>query len=145
MAVLGNAKWRKVLHVKGVVLNNRDICSDIQSPTIAISLTPTDAYNYLYDFHFSETVIAISDNAHKSFINLSISGKFEEYLYDYEVELLKNSNNIEARILDDIPKSKGLVEFYMGMQVNLIPMSSLMDDDVIYIYIYIDSDNIFQA
>ena len=110
-----------------------DICKDITSPTLEAT---GKGINNTFYFAFSEPVEMMSTKSPKSFVNMTIRGEYEDYMFDYEIDFKKD--NIGPRELVDV------VNRYQTMIITLIPLSSIIKDDVIVLYIDIGADNILQ-
>ena len=118
---------------------NMDACRDIKSPTLEIN--PRLSIANKYSFDFSEPLKILSTEDPKTFLELRITGGYEEYIFDYEVgfkkgkgSLVSEKNNNMSRVLVEEQAD----DYYTTLFVTFIPMSSIMDGDVrIYIYIYI--------
>ena len=126
---------------------NMDSCLDVKSPTLDIN--PRLSTTNKYSFDFSEPLKILSSEDPKTFLELTITGGYEKYIFDYEVEfgdgkgsLISEKNNNMSRVLEE----EQVGDYYTTLIVILMPMSSIMDGDVrIYIYIYIDFTHIFQV
>ena len=97
-----------------------DICKDITSPIL--KATGVGKENMFY-FALSEPVEIKSTKSPKTFVNLAIRGKYESYVFDYEVHF--NKGRILPRKLLETAE-----EIYETIIITLIPLSSIIQDDV---------------
>ena len=129
----GECRVEEGFRCQGGNPTQKDNCKDIKSPTLSVSLTPTDTYKYIFGFDFSEDVRLISNNNWKSLVNLTITGKLEKYLFDYDV-LFNDEGTVTSG------NTRQLDVLYTGVFITLIPKSSIMEGDVgssnIYLYLY---------
>ena len=99
-----------------------DLCKDIQSPILELKLDPIKAQNKHFVFQTNEEFQIISTEDPKTFVEMTITGDFSSYKFDYEIEFPK------LKYLN-----RGLIEseFYNEIQIILIPESSNMKNDVL--------------
>ena len=107
---------------------NPDVCRDIAPPILALSHnTKKKKLDLKYKFALSKPVQILSSKDPKEFVSVSISGKYPNYELDYEIDF--TSATFSGR-------SMSTVDLYSQIGITLIPLSSIMNNDVIYIYIY---------
>ena len=117
---------------------NSDICKDIVPPVAVVGGNGNSDANYLtFTFIFSKPVQIMSNEKPKTFIILNIIGEYEAYSFDFEIEFYKYeiitaaSENNSSRLLQIETET---IDFYKSIVINLIPTSSLAENDVIYLY-----------
>ena len=108
---------------------NPDICKDLISPKL-LPIYRTGKYNNTFYFQFSEPLKIITSNKPKSFVNLTITGQYHQYIFDHILDFKKDIHS--TRFI-------GLTEsdMYNTMLITLIPLSSTIQNDVYILYIYI--------
>ena len=116
---------------------NKDACLDVKPPTLEIN-TRLSIENQ-FSFDFSEPLKILSTDDPKTFLQLTITGEYEEYNFDYEVGFLKGKSNIgsENNHVGRVLEGLQAIDYYSTLTVTFIPLSSIMDGDVTNIYIYI--------
>ena len=107
--------------------NSPDKCKDISPPTIQHS-SLSNTTQYLYYFQFTKPVKITSSHNPNTFLNLTITGSIYKYYdFDYNVDF-----DGKQEIFDNFTLFKE--SYYSIIIIGLIPRSSIMQDDVIYIY-----------
>ena len=95
-----------------------DICKNIMDPELTLNSEYQDKYKFHFDI--SKPVRILQSGDPKSFMALAMSGQFEKYVFDYEVELKLD--------LNEHPGS----QFYNGIIITYIPLSAIIENDVPY-------------
>ena len=106
-----------------------DICRDIMPPQIDIA--PKESKTLLkYYFQLSKPVQSLTIEEPKTFVQLSIKGGYNQYLFDHEVQFhnyLSNTNNHQRR---QVLIEEEEIELFSTIVVQFIPLSSNMNNDV---------------
>ena len=108
-----------------------DKCWDITPPML--TLIPNPQSTLVNHFQLSKPLKLNHPNLDpKLFIKLTIKGKFLAYSFDYEIYFIQDKNNLnkQSRELSDSEE-----KFYTQIIINLIPKSSIQNDDVFTIYV----------
>ena len=121
---------------KGGNATEKDSCINITPPTLEMSPL---FLNNIYIFYFSEPLKIISTRDPKDYVALAIIGDLAPYEFDYEVTFEKE-NTVFGRGMELITTDTGDLQFYKTIVITLEPLSSIMENDVIYsVYIYRNS------
>ena len=118
-----------------------DKCRDISPPKLVISHSRYKN-SLKYYFALSKPVQILSSEDAKTFVEMSIVGNYNEYDFDHKIQfrkLKKTNNNISQnnRIL-----GSGKTDFYNQIIVQLIPLSSIFENDVNKLNINLGTENI---
>ena len=108
---------------------NPDKCKDIFPPALISKITPIINQENIFLFEASEEIQIISGKDPKTFVDVKITGKLPTYVFEYNLQFDNKLN-----------KNHGLTngaEFYSEIRIILIPYSTIIEKDVIIIYIYI--------
>ena len=132
-----DCKVEEGFNCEGGSIYSEDICKDGKAPILALSISIDSKGKLSNKIHFdsNEEFKIISTEDPKDFVQLTIIGEFSSYIFEHKLQFTNNRRNNANRLLFTTD-----IELYDTVILTFIPQSSIMDGDVISIYIYIDKD-----
>ena len=107
-----------------------DKCKDIRPPTLLFNIAPIINMKNIFLFQANEEIQILSAEDPTTFVKVKITGKLPSYNFKYNLDFdNKFSENRGLPTTD--------AEFYSEIKITLIPNSTIIEKDVIIIYIYI--------
>ena len=115
---------------QGGGINSPDKCKDFRPPFLLSNITPIITEKNIFLFEASEEIQLLTSEDPKTFVDVTITGKLPSYTFDYELNFANKLNGNRELITTN-------TELYSEIKITLIPNSTIIENDVKNIHIYI--------